>query len=223
MFLGRFSHPQTFRPGTIIMHFYVNFSPGDEKQVKAVVAEAASVMSYIATKVCGSNMDSCTRVRFQTWFGHPRDGKLDRVREVISRMATCLSSSTVRFKYKVGVPGTFAEALAGNKSDTYKQLSSETYKMTIYQAFFGLPRYADVKNNDVTDMDDSQMETFFHELSHLAGGTDDEDLDDGTKAYGASDAKLLITQDANHSRARNNADNYGFFCMAMGRYRYLTF
>ena len=50
-----------------------------------------------------------------------------------------------------------------------------------------------------------------------SGGTDDEKMNSGADAYGAANARQLITEDL--AKARNNADNYGFFCMAMGRHR----
>ena len=193
-------------------HNFTNFNSTNEKKINSIVAEATRILAVADKDLSGKRPEH--HVIFKRWFGTVQNDEFGQVRSVITKMYNALHKSTINFEYNNG--GTcngnvYAEALAPDEPESYNDIqNANDHDMVICPEFFNLNRFEPQNLGD-----DTQMETFFHELSHLVGGTDDEPhpTQVGQKAYGSAAAQQLAT--ANPQSARNNADNYGFYCMDM--------
>lgn len=191
-------------------HSYIGFVGDKQRKVQKIVHECTGIMRYVDYQL--NHHKSDIRKYIIDWFGTPYDD-LGQVPGIITKMSNALYSSSIRFTYNdLGDcdGNTFAAALAGDTPESYHGISTETFEMTICPEMFDLKIYKEVGDAD------TQTQTFLHELSHLVGGTDDELHPDplkaaaGKEAYGRVAAKRLA--EINSKSARNNADNYGFFC-----------
>ena len=191
-------------------HTFVGFVGDKQRKVQKIVTECTGIMRYVDYQLNHHKND--IRSYIIKWFGKPFDD-LGQVPGIISKMSNGLYASSIRFTYNdVGDcdGNTFAAALAGSSPESYKEISTDTYEMTICPEMFGLKIFKEEGDKD------TQTQTFLHELSHLVGGTDDEPHPDpvkaaaGKEAYGRTAAERLA--ELNPKSARNNADNYGFFC-----------
>ena len=195
-------------------HNFTNFNTENKKKIKSIVVEATRILALADNDLAGKRPGHYDF--FKTWFGIVKNDEFGQVRAVITKMYNALYTSTINLTYNdMGTcdGNTFAEALAPDKPESYKKIEdAPDHDMVICPEFFNLNRFEPQNPGD-----DTQMETFLHELSHLVGGTNDEPhpTEVGKEAYGSATAMQLAQ--TNPESARNNADNYGFYCMDMAR------
>ena len=195
-------------------HTYTGFSSDNEKKIKSIVFEASKITAAADKDLADKRPKS---KYFDKWFGKFQNNNFGQVRSVITKMHNALHNGTINFTYND--PGdctgtTLAAAATPTETESYHEIeTADDHDMTICDIFFNLRRYTPQNPGD-----DTQMQAFLHELSHLVGATDDEDHPNpttvGQKAYGSAAALALAL--ANPTSARNNADNYGFYCMDIG-------
>lgn len=205
---------------TIVYTHFVNNS-ARHKVAMDVVTRSARCCGA-ATNACATP-DSRTRIVFKKWFGvlPGVDGKdnWEDVTGILNRMNYYLSglSLTVEDAAATLSPNTNAEASHFQSAQTKSYQDRETtaahagVKIKLTDRFFNhLPR---VQSDDQT-----QIETFLHELSHIAAGTKDMERADHTPnpqpCYGRVNALNLATNFP--AQARNNAENFGFFIAEIG-------
>jgi hypothetical protein len=107
---------------------------------------------------------------------------------------------------------TVGGVFGGNASTRVAKVTDTTGFVRIGPNFKNLPATASGAASGWVGQD--KLETLLHELSHYVHDTDDELLNDGSKAYFAENARLLVTQSV--ARAKNNAENWGFFIEEVG-------
>ena len=190
---------------------------------QSVAFQARQCLAVASGKLGKFPLDSSGKAVFERWFGSARVvTDLTRVQNVISKMSHALNNTKFTISDCKGTCGATTNAQAHKlllqdssgtqqrgKAVSYNTLNTATWiEMDLCDNFFdGLPR---IQSNDQT-----QLETFLHELSHLAAGTEDE-LYLGSEAYGRTAAMGLASNPNTISLARNNAENYGFFIVEAG-------
>lgn len=198
---------------------YVGFPANELKKIKSIIFESERIVRHCEYGM--SSWDSRTRSYYTKWFGKVTNNDKGQVPNVLSKMLNCLTSGKFKLIYNQASDcsdgKTYAAALAGDRPETYHDISKGTdFEMTICAKMWELNRYKETENEA-----DTQVLTFIHELSHMAGGTDDEPHPTGTgKAYGKMAATALAQSNSNS--ARNNADNYAFFCKDMAHYALMS-
>jgi len=199
---------------------YVGF-PGDElRKIKSIIYDAERIVR--ASEYSISSWDSRARLYYKKWFGEVVNNDTGQVPNVLSKMLNCLTSGKFKLTYDLAADcdgDTYAAAAAGDKPETYDAISKGAdFEMTICPKMWDLKRYKETEEEA-----DTQVLTFIHELSHLAGGTDDEPHPSqaNKKAYGKQAAITLAKN--NSTSARNNADNYAFFCKDLAHFSMMGF
>lgn len=151
----------------------------------------------------------------QRWFGDSSAAFRKDMKEKVAKMRSVLNARDIECKTDIlgGSATNNAESYSYTsglfeKGDTLNRMTDADTHIKIGPNFPLLPKTASGVPSGWTGQD--QLETMLHELSHFVIGTADEKLDDGsTTAYGGAAARLLVTQSVD--RAKNNAENWGFF------------
>ena len=136
--------------------------------------------------------DMDTQQRAQKWFGSSDEA----VRQKMLDRATNARNKLASFG-----PDNFVPAEAGQEDCYAYVYPNDDTKMYLGNDFESAP---------LTGAN-SKAGTMVHESSHYntVGGTDDEELADGTTAYGHDNAQQLAREDP--AKAQNNADSFEFF------------
>ena len=202
---------------------YTHFINNSTRHKAAMDVVSRSARCCVAANNACTTPESRTKEVFKKWFGFvPNTDNLDSwgdVTEIINRMHFYLSdlSLTIEDAAATLPPNTNAEASHFESKDTksYQDRANKAMnpgvKIKLTDRFFNsLPR---VQSDDQT-----QIETFLHELSHIAAGTKDMERADHTPnpqpCYGRVNALALAVNFP--KQARNNAENFGFFITEIG-------
>ncbi len=173
------------------------------------------------------------------WFG---DNSADFQSEARRKIATMRSQANVR-TIKVGRRGVVKQAGggigrgdAGENAAAFPSTGTVTFKvrslpgssttrdsrfagnnMFISSAWGSLPDYLPMTGGtvDAGGWNQSKMNTFVHELSHLLMGTEDVSVG-GYTVYGAQRAELLAANLPDGAKV--NAENWGIFVEAVGHH-----
>lgn len=176
--------------------------------VAASVAADATAACVLAAKAM-SDWDTRTRAVFTKWFGAAK-GPQDRgmVPTVISKMSFTISQCSFTLEDAGATLGANTNAEATHYTtiqslNTLSTMGGTPVTMKLTDRFFNVLKR--IQSNDQT-----QLETFIHELSHIAGATKDQDkVAPAVACYGRAAASALAVSAPD--RARDNAENYGFF------------
>ena len=189
--------------------------------------EVAKDVAFRATQCCAraatavSTFDSTTTAAFKKWFGFVAEkdakdqhGKVPSVIERMNYYLTSLPLNIIDAGSTLG-PNTNAEATHyGDKQtrsyqDRATTAANAAVQIALTDRFFN--QLTRVQSNDQT-----QIETFIHELSHVAAGVLDQDhhATNPLACYGRVNALAMAT--SHPDQARDNAENYGFFIAEVG-------
>jgi hypothetical protein len=174
------------------------------------------------------------------WFGDATPGfrkdmkeKVAKMRSVLNNGVECITDKTTIYYtdgtgnqvvLQAGDPTENAEArhftggvFQGSEAQRVTKMTSQNTYIKIGPNFKNLPSTAGGAVGAWVGQD--KLETLLHELSHYVHGTHDRHLNGGATAYGAQAARQLVTQAHNptgKSRAKDNAENWGFFIEECG-------
>lgn len=186
----------------------------EKEAVKSFQSEILSTLQLCRDSVAGGRANT----QLTRWFGDNSANFSRSVKEKTAKMRSHLLNTHIKCvsgkglavdnnaqanHFSVGFTGVnslLANDYANSKTDEFS-------KVTIGPNFKNLDKYASTALTVFGDQD--QFETLVHELSHVVLGTNDEVNDSGVTAYGATNARNLATADA--SKAKTNAENWGFF------------
>lgn len=166
--------------------------PLTPEQIIALKARAEALIMLEKAIEDLEKWDEDTRKRAEKWFGGSdeavRQKMLDRAKKAHDKLASF-------------GPENFVPAEAGEEDCYAYVYPNDDTKMYLGDDF---------KTAPLTGTN-SQAGTMVHESSHYntVGGTDDEELADGTVAYGHDAAEKLAKEDP--AKAQNNADSFEFF------------
>jgi uncharacterized Zn-binding protein involved in type VI secretion len=167
-------------------------APLTPKQITTLQARNEALQMLDKTVEDLETWDDATKARAQKWFGSSddavRDKMLDRAKKARDKLAGF-------------GPDNFVAAEAGQEDCYAYVYPNDDTKIYLGNDFDGAP---------LTGAN-SKAGTLIHETSHYnsVGGTDDEELADGTTAYGHSAAQKLAQE--NPEKAQNNADSFEYF------------
>ncbi|MCO1333592.1 M35 family metallo-endopeptidase [Microbulbifer sp. OS29] len=162
-----------------------------------------------------SNRDDKTKTLFKKWFGIASKEEMEEVSAKIYRMNFYINNLPITLNDAHATLGSNTNAMATHVTSigksSYKQRKDHSsingVKIDLTDRFFNSLKR--IQSNCQT-----QIETLVHELSHLAAGT--KDAPNGS-CYGRVNALALASgNDTQRAFARNNAENYGFFVIAVG-------
>jgi hypothetical protein len=150
------------------------------------------------------------------WFGDNTPAFRKEIRIKIAKMRSMLNAKQIECKTDIrggdtdeNAASTFTTGgvFGGSAATRVAKITNAAGFIRIGPNFKTLATTASGVASGWTGQD--KLETLLHELSHYVHDTDDELLDDGTEAYEAQNARLLVNQSV--ARAKNNAENWGFF------------
>lgn len=175
------------------------------------------------------------RKRYATWFGTLTPANVVVVKDKLSTMNTVISRGTVTIRYNgnpvpIGhaayghvpcVAGTnafayyWAPAPGGGgglalKHASYQEATTTQFYMAMCASFF---QGANLAGSVGAVRNQSKNGTLIHEISHLAAGTDDHNVNlNGVVVVANGKAAALELAKTNPGVAIDNAENYGYFC-----------
>jgi hypothetical protein len=175
------------------------------------------------------------RKRYATWFGTLTPGNVVVVKDNLSAMNTVISKGDVTVGYNANpvpmahaafghvpcVPGTNAFAYwwapaagggggLGLKRATYQEATHQPFYMAMCASFFN---GANLAGSVGPVRNQSKNGTLIHEISHLAAGTDDHNVNlNGVVVVANGKEATLELAKTNPGVAIDNAENYGYFC-----------
>lgn len=179
-----------------------------EGQMRKAMVKAGDVLTTAMAQYVESEEEF--RKKFKTWFGNPTKPALA---DVVATMAN-MNGQFNRNNFTVVMGAANADENANMFSFTramYQDQRDQIHEqvknwletnpampMTIRPQFFDMPF--------ISDRDQSQVETFLHELSHFAAGTIDYKK---PLCYGMTG--VTYCKNAGVTQAVRNAENVGFF------------
>lgn len=187
---------------------YTGFNDAQEKQIRAVVADASVALS----KAYAGHVNNNDGPLFTTWFG---TGARATVKDILHRMNYAMTNGSITINYSAlgNCAGGTTNAVAYSPAHGWGQASIAQAASAASNFTLDIcPRL--LKAMSFTGSgSQSQVGTLLHEISHLLGNTDDEvDPGNNTVAYGSVAAKRLARLYPN--QAVNNAENFGFYISA---------
>ncbi len=188
--------------------------------VKAIEQNLLTAMGNCRDSL--ARYDGATTAALARWFGDNSPPFAKIMKEKIAKMRSVLNAQSIECTTTMlgGNQNENASAthfttgiFGGASSSRVGKMTSTQTKLNVSPHFAALPPTAIGAAAAWTGQD--KLETLLHELSHFVFATGDELLNDGvTIAYGGANARLLATQSV--LRAKNNAENWGFFIEELG-------